>query len=262
MVDKKAKTTILCVDDEQDILDSLHDTLMDTYNVRTAGKASDALRILGEEEISVVISDQRMPVMTGSELLAEINKIKPQIKKILLTGYSDINAAIDAINKGSVNRYLHKPWDDKALIETIEHLVSSYNDDMFADRMLAESKNIKAKIEQWKHHVESSDRFLDSCKMSICVLDKAEKIEYINKKGLEILKHSSVNDVKGRPVNDVFMVDDTSKKTFQALYEQGVVYNLLQARRSDGTTVQLQASLTFSEGSVSGVFFNMPSGLL
>ncbi|KJU84547.1 response regulator receiver protein, partial [Candidatus Magnetobacterium bavaricum] len=188
--------------------------------------------------------------------------IKPQIKKILLTGYSDINAAIDAINKGSVNSYLHKPWDDKNLIDTIEKLVDSYNDDMFADRMLQESKNIKARIEQWKHHVESSDRFLDSCMMSICVLDKAEKIEYINKKGLGILNYTNVTDVKGKDIKEVFIVDDASKKTFQALYEQGVVYNLLQARRSDGTTVQLQASLTFSEGSVSGVFFNMPSGLL
>ncbi|MBF0321186.1 MAG: response regulator, partial [Nitrospirae bacterium] len=125
------RRTILCVDDEQDILDSMYDTLKEHYNVKLANNAADALRILQEEDIAVVISDQRMPSMTGSELFAEIHKIKPHCKKILLTAYMDIRAAMDAINKGAVNKYLTKPWNNEEIIEIVHELVEAYNADDF-----------------------------------------------------------------------------------------------------------------------------------
>ncbi|MBF0343171.1 MAG: response regulator [Nitrospirae bacterium] len=259
----KAKTVILCVDDEQDILDSLHDTFMDTYDVRTAINGADALKIVRGENIAVIISDQRMPVMTGSEFLAEVNKIKPKVKKILLTGYSDINAAIDAINKGSVNSYIHKPWDDSHLIKTVENLVNLYNADMFANNMLTESMDIKAKIDQWKYQLELLEKFIESCTMSACVLDKKEKIVYMNKKGLGLLKYSNIRDVKNKELKSVFIINDNKKKEFRELYEKGGISNLsLDAKCSDGQIAGMQASLTFIDDHVIGVFFNLPNSRL
>ncbi len=122
-----AKLTILCVDDEQDIVNSLYDTFMSKYNVLTALNGADALDIFDKENITLIITDQRMPGMTGSELLAKINESKPLCKKILLTGYSDINAAIDAINNGAVDKYFSKPWDEDELVRTVDTLIMKYN---------------------------------------------------------------------------------------------------------------------------------------
>lgn len=93
------RRTILCVDDEEDITSTLHDTFMDDYNVMTAKDGKEGLALFNQNSIDLVISDQRMPEMTGTELLEAVNKAKPICKKILLTGYADIDAAIDAINK-------------------------------------------------------------------------------------------------------------------------------------------------------------------
>ena len=119
------KLSILCVDDEKDIVDSLFDTFMDDYDVKTALSGEEALKIFDEEDIAVIITDQRMPEMEGTELLALINEKKPYCKKILLTGYADVNAAVDAINKGSVDKYFSKPWDDAELKRILRSALES-----------------------------------------------------------------------------------------------------------------------------------------
>jgi DNA-binding NtrC family response regulator len=129
MIQGMPKRTILFVDDEPDILDAMYDTFKGIYNVRIAASAEEALKIFNEEDIAVVISDQRMPRVKGSELLAEINRLKPHCKKILLTGYSDITASIDAINKGSVNKYIAKPCEKEEIADAVEQLVELYNVD-------------------------------------------------------------------------------------------------------------------------------------
>ena len=91
---------------------------MDTYTVLTAAGGGEALKIFNEKDIALVITDQRMPEMEGTELLARINEAKPACKKILLTGYADINAAVDAINMGSVDKYFSKRqgWPGKSAL--------------------------------------------------------------------------------------------------------------------------------------------------
>ncbi|PTT00633.1 two-component system response regulator, partial [Pedobacter sp. HMWF019] len=80
------------------------------FNVFTAESAEEGLKVLQSEDIQVIITDQRMPVMTGIEFLESIIPDYPDPIRILLTGYADINAVIDAINKGQVYRYIQKPW--------------------------------------------------------------------------------------------------------------------------------------------------------
>lgn len=104
------KPTLLLVDDEERILRSLHILFSKNYTVRMTTDAHAALRILREERVHVIISDQRMPLMLGADLLRQACEISPMTMRILLTGYSDLDASLACVNEGRVFRYLLKPW--------------------------------------------------------------------------------------------------------------------------------------------------------
>lgn len=106
-----SKPTILLVDDEERILRSLRMLFFTGYTVHATTDPQEALHILREHEVHVVVSDQRMPEMQGSELLRRARELSPATMRILLTGYSDIEASIASVNEGEVFRYLMKPWD-------------------------------------------------------------------------------------------------------------------------------------------------------
>ncbi len=113
------KPNILYVDDEMNNLISFKALFRIKYNVFIAEGGPDAIKILNEHEIHVIITDQRMPEMTGVEFLETILQDHPDPVRILLTGYADLNAVIDAINKGKIFHYLSKPWDEEELETTI-----------------------------------------------------------------------------------------------------------------------------------------------
>src|SRR5664279_1029096 len=119
---------VLFVDDEENILRSLGRLFMDEeFETVTAGSGGKALELLGNDrDFAVIISDQRMPEMTGSEFLALAREASPESQRILLTGYADIGATIDAINKGGASRYITKPWNDGELLQTVRDSVNRY----------------------------------------------------------------------------------------------------------------------------------------
>ncbi len=102
---------VLYVDDEEGNLTAFRASFRRDFDVRVASSASDALTLLEQEAVHVVISDQRMPVMSGAEFLAQVRERWPRCIRIMLTGFSDIEAVIDAINKGGIHAYITKPWD-------------------------------------------------------------------------------------------------------------------------------------------------------
>jgi response regulator RpfG family c-di-GMP phosphodiesterase len=104
------KPTLLLVDDEERILRSLRMLFFTGYNVRMTTDANEAIRILKNEQVHVIVSDQRMPVMQGAELLRIAREVSPATMRILLTGYSDFEASVATVNEGEVFRYLLKPW--------------------------------------------------------------------------------------------------------------------------------------------------------
>lgn len=114
------KINILYVDDEVHNLNAFKASFRRIFNVYTAESAEVALGILSVENINIIITDQRMPVMTGIEFLESILLDYPDPIRMLLTGYSDINAVIDAINKGQVYLYITKPWQEDELRINIE----------------------------------------------------------------------------------------------------------------------------------------------
>lgn len=111
--------TVLCVDDEPNILRSLHWMLRKEFHVMTAPDGPTALEMLRKHDFDVIVSDQRMPGMMGSEFLHEACALAPRAMRILLTGYSDMQAILLSINEGEVFRFVHKPWSNDELSRTV-----------------------------------------------------------------------------------------------------------------------------------------------
>jgi diguanylate cyclase (GGDEF)-like protein/PAS domain S-box-containing protein len=108
--------TLLLVDDEENILNALVRMLRrDGYRILTATGAEAALDILGRNDVQVVISDQRMPGISGTELLSKVKDMYPETVRMVLSGYTDLAAVTSAINQGAIYKFLTKPWDDEDL---------------------------------------------------------------------------------------------------------------------------------------------------
>jgi FixJ family two-component response regulator len=116
----KSKPTILAVDDEPNVLKSLKRLLFDTdYKVLTAASGEEALAMFDEADIHLVISDYRMPGMNGVEFLSQVKKLYPETIRIVLSGYADVHAIVEAINDGEVYKFIAKPWNDQDLLTTL-----------------------------------------------------------------------------------------------------------------------------------------------
>ena len=115
------KIRILYVDDEENNLQAFKATFRRDYKIFIAISASEGREILKNEEVDIIVTDQRMPQESGVEFLESIIPIHPNPIRILLTGYTDIQAVIDAINKGQVYHYLTKPWEEDYLRTVIKN---------------------------------------------------------------------------------------------------------------------------------------------
>ena len=120
------KITVLYVDDEENNLFSFKATFRIKYNVYTAISGDEALKILNEKQVHIIITEQRMPEMTGVEFLEIVLEKFPDPMRILLTGYADMGAVVDAVNKGKIFHYLAKPWNEEELDLTINRAYEKY----------------------------------------------------------------------------------------------------------------------------------------
>jgi len=112
--------TLLLVDDEQNVLNALRRLLRrEGYRILTAGSGTDGLELLALHPVQVIISDQRMPGMSGVEFLSKVKELYPETVRISLSGYSEISTVTDAVNKGAIWKYITKPWDDEMLVQEI-----------------------------------------------------------------------------------------------------------------------------------------------
>jgi response regulator RpfG family c-di-GMP phosphodiesterase len=120
------KINILYVDDEVNNLLSFKATFRIKYNIFTAVNVAEALSVMEKNNIEIIITDQRMPETTGVEFLESILEKYPDPMRILLTGYADMTAVIDAVNKGKIYHYLTKPWNEEELDATIAKAYAIY----------------------------------------------------------------------------------------------------------------------------------------
>ncbi len=122
-----ARHPILLVDDEPEILFSLRGLLRREFELYTAEGGAQALEVLKEHPVHVIMTDQRMPEMTGVELLRRAGGEWPEAIRIIFTGYADIKAVVDAVNEGQIYRYLTKPWDPDELVATLHQACDHYD---------------------------------------------------------------------------------------------------------------------------------------
>jgi DNA-binding NtrC family response regulator len=108
----QAKAKLLFVDDEERVVNLLKMMFRTTHEVFTATSGAEALEIIAANEIQVIVSDQRMPGMLGTELLLAVRKKSPDTMRILLTGYSDLAAIVGSVNDGEIFRFVNKPWNN------------------------------------------------------------------------------------------------------------------------------------------------------
>lgn len=151
------KHTILCVDDEADNVDSLERLFRTKYKVLKATSGAAALKHLDKDRVTVIISDQRMPQMTGVEFLAKSLKTHPDAIRILLTGYADIEVVIEAINSGRIYRYVNKPWDPVDLVNTVDKAVERFE---LGQELVEKNRALEAALTELQTLDQAKNQFM------------------------------------------------------------------------------------------------------
>ena len=183
---------ILIVDDEEAILETMTFTFMDLYDVLTTADPTKALSILKENQpVSVVITDQRMPGMTGVELLKEVYEQFPETVRIILTGFADSEATIKAINDGHIYGYINKPWEPDEL-KTIVRRAAELHALSLENRRLVED-------------LRDANLFLaavmDRLRTGAIAIDRDGIVRAVNKPAVAFI--GLEEDIRGRPIDKV-----------------------------------------------------------
>ncbi|MDR3636156.1 MAG: hybrid sensor histidine kinase/response regulator [Isosphaeraceae bacterium] len=137
--------TLLVVDDEPEVLQSIQDLLRREYQVVRCERGADAIQVLeSDRDVHVVMSDQRMPGMSGVELLRHAKHLRPDATRLLFTAYADIKAVIDAINEGNVFQYIHKPWNPEELQAVVRKAVEQHDLVVERNGLIVEQRDLLA----------------------------------------------------------------------------------------------------------------------
>lgn len=144
------KHTLLVVDDEQDVCDSVHDLLRREFTVLRARSAEEGCKLMQEQEVHIIMTDQRMPKITGVEFLTKVRRGHPKAIRMLFTGYADLESIIAAINQGHVFQFLRKPWQPEELQDAVREAANEY------DRLVQEAEEVsrlKTEVDQLRERV-------------------------------------------------------------------------------------------------------------
>jgi response regulator RpfG family c-di-GMP phosphodiesterase len=213
--------TILCVDDEPSILNALNRLLRkERYDLLFANSGKEGLEILKENQVQMVISDQRMPGMSGTDFLAIVKDTYPDALRVILTGYSDIDSITESINKGNIYKFFFKPWNDlqlkseirqileqQALLQTnreMDRTIVKQNDRLQKiDENLEQMVNTRThELEIQNHMLALSQAILEDLPMAVIGIDIEGVIVTANKMAFNKLSHRGVEI--GRPLGDFF----------------------------------------------------------
>jgi signal transduction histidine kinase len=231
------KNKILCVDDEIDNLDALERLLRKPYSFLKAKSGKEALQLLDQNpDIAVIISDQRMPEMTGVELLELSIKTHPESTRLLLTGYTDIESVIEAVNKGNIFRYITKPWDSADLTNTVKQAAEKYN-------LVKEIKQKNKELSQALEELKS----LDTAKSKFMILINHELktpltviLNY-----LELLKEQT---------QDPALLNFIAKSNISALRLKEIIEDVLLIMRGETNQLKLEKEQLHLDKIITAVF--------
>jgi len=139
------KHTLLVVDDEPDVCDSVHDLLRREFKVLRARNADEGMKLMCDQEVHIIMTDQRMPKVTGVELLSKVCQGHPQAVRMLFTGYADLDSIIAAINQGHIFKFLKKPWQPSELENAVRDAALEY------DRLVEQAEEMMRLRGELKH---------------------------------------------------------------------------------------------------------------
>ncbi len=140
--------TLLYVDDEKNNLTIFKSAFYKNFNVITVNKASEGLQIMQANAVDLVISDHRMPEMSGIEFLEKVFRLYPQVPRLVITAYADVELVIDAINRCGIYQYVLKPWDPRELKLTIDNALQNDELQNQNEKLIAELKRSNEQLEQ------------------------------------------------------------------------------------------------------------------
>src|SRR5690606_20568339 len=187
-----ARARILIVDDEEAILETMAFTFEDEYDVLTATSARQALEILDAQgPIAAVITDQRMPEITGVEFLARVCSLHPNTTRIILTGYADGDAMVRAINEGHVYAYVTKPWEPEELKQLVHRAVEVHRLRVWNEALVEDLRRANIFLAA----------AIDEVPMGCLVVDAAGEVRAANRAGRAYL--GLREDPVGRPLDEV-----------------------------------------------------------
>jgi FixJ family two-component response regulator len=147
--------TLLLVDDEENITSALVRLLRrDGYTILRASSGAEGLVLLAQNKVGVIISDQRMPGMSGVEFLSKVREAYPNTVRIVLSGYTELNSVTDAINRGAVYKFLTKPWEDDLLRANVEEAFQRYEMRMENIRLERELEDANEELTRINHELE------------------------------------------------------------------------------------------------------------
>lgn len=133
---------LLLVDDEENVVSSLVRLFRrDGYRILRATSGQEGLELLVQNKVGVIISDQRMPGMTGSEFLSKVKELYPDTVRIVMSGYTELNSVMDAINRGAIYKFLTKPWEDDLLRDHVQRAFKHYEMERENERLQQELKS-------------------------------------------------------------------------------------------------------------------------
>ncbi len=215
--------SVLYVDDEQNNLTSFRAAFRRQFRVYTAINAVEALKELKKHpEIKVIISDQRMPDITGVEFFEKVRHIYPNKVRIILTGYSDISAVIDAINKGQVYRFIDKPWDMDRVLFAVQDGIELFDT---RSNLAKKNESLQAAYNELDKFVYSVSHDLRSPLMSILGIANLAEIDVEDPKSLEYFK--SIKGMVGKLDGYIHQIIDHYKGTHGSEFSDNVNFELL-----------------------------------
>lgn len=246
--------TVLCVDDEENILHSIKRLLRkEGYGLLTASSGVEALKILEENNVHLVLSDQRMPQMSGTEFLAEVKEKYPDVIRIILTGYTEVDSITESINKGNIYKFFLKPWNDDNLKLEISKALEQYNliqaNKMLHEKIMKQNKelqkinaNQEALIQQrtevleiQNQALELSHAILEDLPVPLIGVSVEGMIVLINRQAQSLSKSGKSIEI-GKRVSDYFS-NDMEKKMDKAMKSD--TSQILKGYRLSGTSYDI-----------------------
>lgn len=249
-----SRHTVLCVDDEENILHSIKRLLRkEGYRLLTALSGIEALKILEENDVHLVLSDQRMPQMSGTEFLAEVKEKYPDVIRIILTGYTEVDSITESINKGNIYKFFLKPWNDDNLKLEISKALEQYDliqaNKMLQEKIMKQNKELKkinenqeALIQQrtevleiQNQALELSHAILEDLPVPLIGVSVERMIVLINRQAQSLSKSGKSIEI-GKRVSDYFL-NDMEKKMDKAMKSD--TSQILKGYRLSGTSYDI-----------------------